>query len=95
MYEQMDCTKCDAVLFYPDEIVAGFWLYGDGRPDRENEFQVIDWEDHGGTIPEGGKVYCLDCAPCECVDHERMAGHTAENITRQENKFAMAFWHGC
>ena len=95
MYEPMGCSKCDTLGFYPDEVVVGFWVHDDGRLDRDNEFLVLDWEDHGGVLPEGAKVFCLDCAPCECGDHERLTAHTAENITRQEHKFQMAFWHGC
>jgi hypothetical protein len=86
MYTATSCGKCDAVLYYPDEAVIGFWVYGDGRADRDNEFGALDWDDHQGTIPEGAKVYCLDCAPCECGDHERLVAHTAANITA---------WHGC
>jgi hypothetical protein len=95
MYEPMGCSKCDTLGFYPDEVVVGFWVHDDGRLDRDNEFLVLDWEDHGGVLPEGAKVFCLDCAPCECGDHERLTAHTAENITRQERKVEMAFWHGC
>jgi hypothetical protein len=95
MYEPMGCSKCDTLGFYPDEVVVGFWVHDDGRLDRDNEFLVLDWEDHGGVLPEGAKVFCLDCAPCECGDHERLTAHTAENITRQERKAEMGFWHGC
>ncbi len=80
------CGKCDAVLVYPDEIVVGFWVYDDGRADRDNDFQALDWADYEGTIPEGARVFCLDCAPCECGDHERLVPHTAQNIVA---------WHGC
>jgi hypothetical protein len=80
MYEARTCRECKAVVFYPDEMVAGFWVYNDSRPRRENEWGVLDWEDYESAVPEGAKVYCLNCAPCECGDHERLVAHTARNI---------------
>lgn len=86
MYEPTSCSKCDTLGFYPDEVVVGFWVHDDGRLDRDNEFQVLDLEDHGGTIPEGAKVFCLECAPCKCGRHEKFVAHNVRNIVEWQIK---------
>jgi len=80
MYEPIGCSVCKSILYYPDEVVVGFWTYDDGRPESDNGFSALNWEDYEGSLPEGAKAYCLDCAPCECGDHEKLKPHRAENI---------------
>lgn len=86
MYEARTCRDCKSVVFYPDEMVVGFWVYQSRSRGSDNEFGVLDQADYENAVPEGASVYCLNCAPCECGDHERLKAHTAANITA---------WHGC
>ena len=87
MSGQMDsCFGCKDLLFYPDEKVIGTW---NGEPNTR--FDVLDFDEHSGAyeasqeIPDGYLVYCLNCAPCECGDHERFAPHRAVEIDKQNN----------
>ena len=76
MSGQMDkCIKCGGVVFYDDEKVVGTW---NGMP--YDRFDVLGPEEYQDGVPEGYLVYCLDCAPCECGDHERFAPHRASEI---------------
>jgi len=82
MYEARTCSKCDTLIYYPDEVVAGFWVSDRGvRVDSDhpkNIFIVVN-EDNAA---EATSFYCLDCAPCECGEHEKFVAHTAQNILR-------------
>jgi hypothetical protein len=74
-YEMMACETCRSVVIYPDEIVIGHYEPKANPEEAGLEFIVCE-EKH----ELDDKVYCLDCAPCECGDHERFAPHRAENI---------------
>lgn len=58
------CSSCSAVLIYDDEKVIGTW---NGEPDTR--FDTLDFEQYADDVPDGYKVFCLDCAPCECEFH--------------------------
>ena len=78
MSGQLDtCIKCGDVVFYDDEKVVGTW---NGMP--YDRFDVLDPEHYAEGVPEGYLVYCLNCAPCECGDHERFAPHRALEIDK-------------
>lgn len=80
MSGQMDsCFSCRQMIFYPDEKVVGTW---NGEPNTR--FDVLDEQDYQDGIPEGYLVYCLDCAPCECGDHECLAPHRAVEIDKYQ-----------
>ena len=65
MSGQVDtCVSCKEVLFYADEKVIGTW---NGEPNTR--FDVLDFDQYEKGIPEGYRVYCLPCAPCECEFH--------------------------
>jgi hypothetical protein len=75
--EMAKCIACGEMVFYADEKVVGTW---NGMPfDR---FDVLEPEHYAKGVPEGYLVYCLDCAPCECGDHERFAPHRAAEIDK-------------
>jgi hypothetical protein len=63
------------MVFYADEKVIGTW---NGMP--YDRFDVLEPEHYQEGIPEGYLVYCLNCAPCECGEHERFAPHRATEI---------------
>jgi hypothetical protein len=79
MYEPMGCSGCDAVGFYPDEVVSGYWIVG-----KDEYYQIQDVNifvavnDDNRT--EATHTYCLDCAPCECGRHEKFVAHNIRNI---------------
>jgi hypothetical protein len=78
MSGQMDkCIACGEMVFYADEKVVGTW---NGMP--YDRFDVLEPEHYAEGVPEGYLVYCLDCAPCECGDHERFAPHRAAEIDK-------------
>lgn len=79
-YAPTSCADCGSLIYYPDEMVVGAWIHDDGRPEAENDFGALSWEDHGGTVPEGFRVYCLDCTPCECGDHPRLSPHKISSM---------------
>ena len=74
------CFTCQSILFYDDEKVVGTF---NGEPDTR--FDVLEPEDYQDGVPEGYSLYCLDCAPCECGDHECLAPHRAVEIDKQNN----------
>ena len=88
MYEMMTCSECGEMAYYPDEVAVGFWVHDGGLAVKDNIFatlSVADITDATGTsVPEGAKVYCLECTPCECGEHQKFATHTAENIVAYE-----------
>jgi hypothetical protein len=77
MYEAQTCSVCDALIYYPDEVVIGHYEPKANPEERGEDFIVCD-----KVHDKDDKVYCLECAPCECGDHERLVAHTAENITK-------------
>ena len=79
MYEPMGCSKCDAVGFYPDEVVSGYWIVG-----KDEYYQIQDVNIfvavNDDNRQQATHTYCLDCAPCECGQHEKFVAHNARNI---------------
>jgi hypothetical protein len=47
MYQPESCDRCQALIYYPDECVAGVWKAG----------QFVT------AFDETAAVYCLECAP--------------------------------
>lgn len=79
MYEAQTCGDCKSVIYYPDEVVEGYWFTRKDDYDKERDVKVfvaVDEEDRA----EATHAYCLDCAPCECGDHEKFVAHNGHNI---------------
>jgi len=78
------CSSCGDISYFHDERVIGFWVHGDETPRKENAFRAVDEDEYGEDMLSGSSVFCLECAPCECGDHEMNAPHKAENIEQLE-----------